>query len=120
MQEKIDIMTFAVAGVQYRPANVIDPLVDGMEIRFVAEPENAYDKFAIKIEAFEEDMDEQGSKGIWNHIGYVPKKNTWIFHLLRQANIKIDLSLLVNHNATDKDKLLVSTSFTGNKEAAFI
>jgi len=119
---KIELPAFNIAGVQFRPANVIDPLVDGQTIRFVCEPENPCDKFAIKVEAFQptsviDSDDTMIAK--WNHICYVPKKSTWLFHLLRQAKIPIFLSLMVNHEATDKDKLLVTSWFEGDKDASF-
>ena len=119
---KIELPAFNVAGVQSRPVNVIDVLVDGQEIRFVAEPENQFDMFAIKVEArIGSDLPDQDEPGPgWAHIGYVPKKSTWIFHLLRQAGVKIHLSLLVNHDATDKDKLLVSSFIEGDKNASFL
>lgn len=98
MQELIELKSFNVAGVAYRPANVIDELQTGDAIRFVAEPTNPYDAFAIKVEAYH--CEDGATPDSWNLIGYIPRKETWIFHLLRIAGVKMELKLFVNHDAT--------------------
>ncbi len=124
MQKVVDIKSFHVAGVQFRPTEVIEPLKTGEKIRLVAEPDNKYDPSAIKVECLFEFEDESvdadfGDEHIrteWKHIGYIPKKDTAIFHLLRKAGIPILCQLFVNQDAADWDKLLVTTGFTTEDE----
>lgn len=119
---ELEIKTIHVAGVQYRPPSVIDALESGQEIRFVAEPGNEYDRFAIKIEALipePAEPDSQTGISLWYHIGYVPKRETWVFHLLRKLGVKLTLKLFVNHDAPDQDKLIVRVTALGNEEASF-
>lgn len=114
----IEIKSLHVAGVQFRPGNVIDALTTGMSPRLVAEPENKYDPFAIKVEAFLQDSSD--GSGTWHHIGYIPKKDTWIFHILRKAGVKLYTKIFVNHDALDPEKIILITSVDGDPNAAFL
>lgn len=120
------IKTFYVAGVSHKPADIIDALGANEKIRFVAEPDNRFDSNAIKIEAFfEREMEIPNSiaglevKQSWEHIGYVPKGDTWLYHLLRQLNIPIQLRMDVNPTAEPHRKLLISAAVEANPKAAF-
>jgi hypothetical protein len=123
------LKTFYVAGVSFRPASVIDPLGTNEKIRLVAEPTNEYDKQAIKIEALfvrevDEDDDTQQAGGAhitesWEHIGYIPKGDTWLFHLLRGLGVTIKLRMDVNKEAAAHRMLLVTSAVETNPELEF-
>lgn len=122
------IKTFYVAGVSFRPADIIDALGENEKIRLVAEPENKFDANAIKIECEftreQDDIEETGAarppERTWEHIGYVPKGETWLYHLLRQLNIPIQLRMDVNPTAEPHRRLLVSAAVETNPKAPFV
>lgn len=119
------IKTFYVAGVSFRPASVIEPLGENEKIRMVAEPTNEYDKNAIKIEAlFQREVEEDENENTeiiesWEHIGYVPKGDTWLFHLLRSLSVTIKLRMDVNKEAQPHRMLLVTAAVETNPELEF-
>jgi|SRR5579862_347111 len=121
--QTIELKAFTVAGVKYRPGDIIDVLETGDTIRLLAEPENQFDTFAIRVEGYFPHQDEMSDEGVikehWELIGYVPKKETWIYHILRKAGVKLFLKLFVNQDAPDDEKLHVKVSYQGNEENAF-
>lgn len=121
----LPLKSFYVAGVQCRPAEIIDALGENEEIRFVAEPDNKFDANAIKIECKftreeETTEDEANVEVTWEHIGYVPKGDTWLFHLVRHLGGHIYLSLAVNHGEATHRMLLVTTAYTSDTTLPFV
>lgn len=112
MQTKTELGSFHVAGVSYRPECVIEQLNTGDKIRFVAEPTNVYDANAIRIEVpFGDPTLEQ-----WELIGYVPRKNTGLYHIMRRLGVKLYLKLFVNKDANEQDMLLVKVEYEGQEQ----
>lgn len=109
------LKTFYVAGVSFRPSDLIDALGVGESIRLTAEPDNKFDANAIKIEClFTREVDDEDGhmvdKETWEHIGYIPKGDTWIFHLIRGLGGVIRLRLDVNPGAEPHRMLLVTSA----------
>ena len=125
MNTLIALKTFYVAGVSFRPADVIDPLGVNEAIRLVAEPDNKFDAQAIKIECkfIREDREEDGEviqTITWEHIGYIPKGDTWLFHLVRQLGGTLHLRMDVNPEAEPHRKLLVTSAVEVDPSKAFV
>lgn len=114
------VHNFYVAGVSHRPANIIDGLASGQLCQLVYEPENEFDKNnAIRIEAYFSRSD--GSLPSWEKIGYVPKKETAVFHLLRKLQVPVRLSMAVAHEAVEHRKILISAFVVvSNPECPFL
>lgn len=132
----IPVKSFYIAGVQFRPADVINPLLESKEqekIKFTAEPDNKFDPNAIKIEClFTHETGETiqvpdtvGTKdspiveSTWEHIGYVPKSDTAIFHLIRRLGGKISLRLDIKPGAETHRAFLVTAAVEGDETLAF-
>lgn len=105
----VELLTFFVAGVKYRPPEVIDRLTNQDVLKLEAEPSNPYDEFAVKV------LDLLG-----NLVGYCPKKQTWILHFLRKAGVPLSLSLSVNKDARPDEQLCVRVMTVGNPDQPFI
>jgi hypothetical protein len=120
--QRIELKAFNVAGVQFRPSTDIEVLTNDDEISLVAEPENKYDVFAIMVLARFDIETDEGQPPIveWRHIGYIPKTQTWILHVLRIAQVQLYPKLFVNHDAPDPEKLIVKISYDGEPDASFI
>lgn len=99
--EEVKALECYVAGVKYRPFSVINELKTGSPVTLQAEPTNQYDENAIKVLS-NNDL-----------IGYIPKKHTWILHLLRKANVKLTAALTVNQFNRDEEKLFLRITFVG-------
>jgi hypothetical protein len=66
----VKLLAFEVAGVTYRPAHAqerADVLQTGELLDLEREPDNEFDKYAIKVFA----LDDDGVRR--THIGYIPK-----------------------------------------------
>ncbi len=73
-----NIVSFYLAGLQFRPIEDTESIAQNMILKLEAEPDNPYDGHAIKV------LTESGK-----HIGYIPKKVTQEVHPYRLCEIPV-------------------------------